>query len=149
MIQALINGENAAAIFPTGGVKSLCYQLPGLMLTSEGLTLVVSPLLALMKDQVNSMKALGHPVDLLASILALDEKIAVKHRVRNGYVAPEQLNNENTLALIQSVSISLLAIARPHAYIRRTHFSRVAPFGTYERSSEFDEGPRPSSGSID
>mmetsp|Transcript_11159 Transcript_11159/g.16235 ORF Transcript_11159/g.16235 Transcript_11159/m.16235 type:complete len:134 (-) Transcript_11159:837-1238(-) len=94
--------------------RSLCYQLPGLMLTSEGLTLVVSPILALMKDQVNSMKALGHPVDLLASILALGEKIAVKHRVRNGYVAPEQLNNENTLALIQSISISLLAIDEAH-----------------------------------
>lgn len=119
VIQALIKGENAAAIFPTGGGKSLCYQLPGLMLQSEGMTLVVSPLLALMKDQVDAMRALGHPVDLLGSSLSLDEKIAVKKRVKNNetailYVAPEQLNNENTLALIQTVPISLLAIDEAH-----------------------------------
>jgi superfamily II DNA helicase RecQ len=66
---ALLKGESAAAIFPTGGGKSLCYQLPGLMLSSKGLTLVVSPLLALMKDQVDSMRKRGHPVDLLKGLV--------------------------------------------------------------------------------
>ncbi|CAE8583157.1 unnamed protein product, partial [Polarella glacialis] len=66
-INALMLGRSACAVFPTGGGKSLCYQLPGLLL--PGLTLVVSPLLALMKDQVDAMRRLGHPVDALSSAL--------------------------------------------------------------------------------
>jgi len=133
-----MNGQNAAAIFPTGGGKSLCYQLTGLMLASEGMTLVVSPLLALMKDQVDSMKVLGHPVDLLNSSLTLDEKIAVKNRVKNRqtiilYVAPEQLNNENTVGLIRSVPISLLAIDEAHCISEWGHAFRP----DYLRLSKF------------
>lgn len=133
-----MNGQNAAAIFPTGGGKSLCYQLTGLMLASEGMTLVVSPLLALMKDQVDSMKVLGHPVDLLASSLTLDEKIAVKNRVKNRqtiilYVVPEQLNNENTVGLIRSVPISLLAIDEAHCISEWGHAFRP----DYLRLSKF------------
>ena len=126
--------KNAAAIFPTGGGKSLCYQLPSLIFYNDpneerGLTLVISPLLALMKDQVDSMKALGHPVDLLASSLTLEEKIAVKNRVQNSqtailYVAPEQLNNENTVAMIRSVNISLLAIDEAHCISEWGHAFR-------------------------
>lgn len=138
VMQALINGENAAAIFPTGGGKSLCYQLPGLLLADEGMTLVVSPLLALMKDQVDSMRRLGHPVDLLASSLSLDEKIAVKNRVRYRqtailYVSPEQLNNENSVALIQSVPIALLAIDEAHCISEWGHAFRP----DYLRLSKF------------
>ena len=67
------------------------YQLTGLMLVSERMTLVVSLLLALMKDQVDSMKVLGHPVDLLASSLTLDEKIATKNQVKKYTVFWESL----------------------------------------------------------
>lgn len=142
VIEALIKGENAAAIFPTGGGKSLCYQLPGLILQNEGLTLVVSPLLALMKDQVDAMRKLGHPVDLLGSSLTLDEKIAVKKRVQCRetailYVAPEQLNNENTLALIKSVPISLLAIDEAHCISEWGHAFRP----DYLRLSKFHDNP--------
>lgn len=121
VIAALLSGDNAAAIFPTGGGKSLCYQLPALVLhkRNEGMTLVVSPLLALMKDQVDSLKELNHAADLLASSLTLDEKSAVQRRARLGetailYVAPEQLNNEGTLALLRNVKISLIAIDEAH-----------------------------------
>jgi ATP-dependent DNA helicase RecQ len=121
VIAALLSGDNAAAIFPTGGGKSLCYQLPALVLheRNEGMTLVVSPLLALMKDQVDALKELNHAADLLASSLTLDEKTAVQRRARQGetallYVAPEQLNNEATLALIRNVKISLIAIDEAH-----------------------------------
>jgi ATP-dependent DNA helicase RecQ len=121
VITALLSGDNAAAIFPTGGGKSLCYQLPALVLheRNEGMTLVVSPLLALMKDQVDSLKESNHAADLLASSLTLDEKTAVQRRARQGetailYVAPEQLNNEATLALIRNVKISLIAIDEAH-----------------------------------
>jgi len=129
VIRAILRGESAAAIFPTGGGKSLCYQLPGLLLQSEGLTLVVSPLLALMKDQVDALQKKGHPADLLASSLSLDEKIAVKNRVRNRqtailYVAPEQLNNENSMALIRSIPIALLAIDESHCISEWGHAFR-------------------------
>ena len=72
--------------------------LTGMMVAAEGMTLVVSQLLALMKDQVDSMKGLGHPVDLIASSQTLEEKIGVRNKVHTGqnvilYLAPEQLNS--------------------------------------------------------
>lgn len=138
VIGALLRGENAAAIFPTGGGKSLCYQLPGLILAEEGMTLVVSPLLALMKDQVDAARSMKHPVDLLASSLTLEERIAVIRRVRNRetailYVAPEQLNNEVSVALIKSVPLSLIAIDEAHCISEwgnsfRPDYLRLAKF---------------------
>ena len=83
-MRTLMRGESAIAIFPTGGGKSLCYQLPGLLLGEEGLTLVVSPLIALMKDQVDAMQARGLPADLYNSTLDLNEKIEVRKRVQAG-----------------------------------------------------------------
>jgi ATP-dependent DNA helicase RecQ len=122
VITALLSGENnAAAIFPTGGGKSLCYLLPGLALheANAGMTLVISPLLALMKDQVDAARQLNHPADMLASSLSLEEKIEVARRVQDGetavlYMAPEQLNNERSLALIRQVKIAMIAIDEAH-----------------------------------
>src|SRR5690606_14924485 len=71
VISALLQGRSALAVFPTGGGKSLCYQLPALML--DGLTLVVSPLIALMKDQVDALQDLGIPAARMDSSLNKDE----------------------------------------------------------------------------
>src|SRR4051795_7745955 len=71
VIDALLQGHSSLAVFPTGGGKSLCYQLPALML--DGLTLVVSPLIALMKDQVDALKALGIDAARLDSSLGKEE----------------------------------------------------------------------------
>ena len=122
VIQALHEGKNACAIFPTGGGKSLCYQFPALtMPASEGMTVVVSPLIALMKDQVDALKADGHAADVLNSTLTHKEKREVQKRVSSGecrilYLAPEQLNNEYSRGLIQSVpnGIALMAIDEAH-----------------------------------
>lgn len=131
VVHALLSGDNAAAIFPTGGGKSLCYQLPGLALfdQGEGMTVVLSPLLALMKDQVDVLKKYNNPVDLLGSSLKLDEKIGVFNRVRNNetailYMAPEQLNNEGSLALIRSAKIAMIAIDEAHCISEWGHSFR-------------------------
>jgi ATP-dependent DNA helicase RecQ len=97
VMEALLAGKSAAAVFPTGSGKSLCYQLPALLL--DGVTLVVSPLIALMKDQIDALALRGIAARRLDSTLTADEYRDVMQQVRGGelkmlYVAPERFNNE-------------------------------------------------------
>ena len=113
----LLEGRSAAAVFPTGGGKSLCYQLPALLL--DGLTLVVSPLIALMKDQIDALTARGVAAARLDSTLAADEYRQVTEHARAGqlkllYVAPERFNNERFRETIQRTRISLFAVDEAH-----------------------------------
>ena len=117
VIGHLIDGRSAAAVFPTGGGKSLCYQLPALML--KGLTLVVSPLIALMKDQIDALQARGVAAARLDSTLSAEEYFAVMDGVRAGtlrllYVAPERFNNERFRAAMEAVPIALFAVDEAH-----------------------------------
>ena len=117
VIGALLDGRSALAIFPTGGGKSLCYQLPALLL--EGLTLVVSPLIALMKDQVDALQARGIPAARWDSTLSADEISQVQADIASGalkllYIAPERFVSETFLALIKRTPVSLLAIDEAH-----------------------------------
>jgi ATP-dependent DNA helicase RecQ len=117
VIEALLAGKAALAVFPTGGGKSLCYQLPALAL--EGVTLVVSPLIALMKDQIDFLSERGIPAARLDSSLSADEARDVAGRLREGslkllYVAPERFNNERFLAQLQRTRISLFAVDEAH-----------------------------------
>jgi ATP-dependent DNA helicase RecQ len=117
VIEALLAGRSALAVFPTRGGKSLCYQLPALML--DGLTLVVSPLIALMKDQVDRLNALGIPAARLDSSLSVEEVQAIHQDLDKGnikllYVAPERLANERFLLRLQRLSISLMAVDEAH-----------------------------------
>lgn len=117
VIECLMAGRSAAAIFPTGSGKSLCYQLPSLLL--PGLTLVVSPLLALMKDQIDALRQRGIEAERLDSSLAEEDYRRVTDDIRSGrvkllFVAPERLGNERFLSLIQGQRISLLAIDEAH-----------------------------------
>src|SRR6187401_1332571 len=113
LIGRLLEGRSALAIFPTGGGKSLCYQLPALLL--DGLTVVVSPLIALMKDQIDFLTARGVDAARLDSSLGLDELRSVEERLRSGslkllYVAPERFNNERFLAQLERTQIALFAV---------------------------------------
>lgn len=104
-------------MFPTGGGKSLCYQLPALLL--PGLTLVVSPLIALMKDQIDGLLARGIKAARMDSSLSRDEYMQVVSDVRSGdlrllYVAPERFNNERFREMMARTRISLLAIDEAH-----------------------------------
>lgn len=117
VINALLQGQSALAVFPTGGGKSLCYQLPALML--DGLTLVVSPLIALMKDQVDALQALGIAAARLDSSLGKEETAAIYSSLHNGslkllYVSPERLKNERFVQRLGQLKISLLAIDEAH-----------------------------------
>src|SRR5471030_1931504 len=96
VVEALLAGRSALAVFPTGGGKSLCYQLPALQI--EGLTLVVSPLIALMKDQIDFLKAKGIAAARLDSSMTAAEVVAVNEEIQNDrlkllYVAPERFGN--------------------------------------------------------
>lgn len=117
VIDCLLDGRSAGAIFPTGSGKSLCYQLPSLLL--PGLTLVISPLLALMKDQIDSLRAKGIQAERLDSSLEEDDYRRVTDDIRAGkvkllFVAPERLSNERFLNLIRGQTISLLAVDEAH-----------------------------------
>ena len=117
VIEALLAGKPALAVFPTGGGKSLCYQLPALAL--EGVTLVVSPLIALMKDQIDFLCSRGIEAARLDSSLSLAEACEVTDRLRAGllkllYVAPERFNNERFLSQLKRTKIALFAIDEAH-----------------------------------
>jgi ATP-dependent DNA helicase RecQ len=116
-ISALLEGRSVLAIFPTGGGKSLCYQLPALLL--DGLTVVVSPLIALMKDQVDFLRSRGVAAARLDSSLESAEIREVYDGIRSGrlkllYVAPERLANERFVATLAGRNVDLLAIDEAH-----------------------------------
>ena len=117
VISVLMEGRSALAIFPTGGGKSLCYQLPALLL--EGTALVVSPLLALMKDQVDGLVAKGVKAARLDSTLSAEEYREVMDGLLKGewkllYVSPEKLGNGEFQKLLKGVQLSLVAVDEAH-----------------------------------
>jgi ATP-dependent DNA helicase RecQ len=117
VIGHLLAGKSSAAVFPTGGGKSLCYQLPAIVF--PGLTLVVSPLIALMKDQIDALAARGIAARRLDSTLDLAEYRTVMDEIRSGrlrmlYVAPERFVNERFCEVIQRTTISLFAVDEAH-----------------------------------
>ncbi len=117
VIESLLAGRSALAIFPTGGGKSLCYQLPALLL--DGLTLVISPLIALMKDQVETLQSRGISAARLDSTLTADQSAGVLSDMTAGrlkllYIAPERLLNETFMKRLRDTRVSLLAIDESH-----------------------------------
>jgi len=117
IVNAILNGKSALAVFPTGSGKSLCYQLPALML--PGLTVVVSPLIALMKDQVDFLQAKGIKAARLDSSLSLDETRQIYSDLGNGqlkmlYVAPERMSNERFVAALRGRPIDLMVVDEAH-----------------------------------
>jgi len=117
VIKRIIGGQSAAAIFPTGSGKSLCYQLPALHLPN--LTLVVSPLLALMQDQLDFLRAKGIAAARIDSSLSRDEERQIMAKVRLGeckilLVAVERFKNERFRRFLSGVPISMMVIDEAH-----------------------------------
>lgn len=117
LLQGILAGHDVLGIMPTGGGKSLCYQVPAMLL--PGITLVVSPLISLMKDQVAALTENGVPAAFLNSSLNLAQQQMVCRRLLEGvyrivYVAPERLEAEGFLRQLATVEISLLAVDEAH-----------------------------------
>lgn len=107
-INAILSGRDVFAVMPTGSGKSLCYQLPALMMS--GLTLVVSPLISLMKDQVEALNARGIPAAYINSSLSYYDMQSVREDVKAGrcrllYVSPERLSDKGFIRLAKSADI--------------------------------------------
>ncbi len=117
VIKSVLDNRDVLVIMPTGGGKSLCYQLPALL--RQGTALVISPLIALMYDQVAALSQLGVRVACLNSSLDYVIQTEVEQALLNGqldllYIAPERLVQPKTLALLQQCDISLFAIDEAH-----------------------------------
>ena len=124
VVDRLLEGKSVLAIFPTGGGKSLCYQLPALLL--DGLTLVISPLIALMKDQIDFLVAHGVAAARLDSSLDLNQTRQIFNDLNAGrikllYISPERLGNERFLQSLRRWHLSLLAIDEVHCISQWGH----------------------------
>ena len=117
IINSIVSGKDTLVLLPTGGGKSLCYQLPALVL--EGTCLVISPLLALMKDQVSQMKRIGIEAEYLSSELDEFDAEVIFNRCKDGltkllYVSPERLTNRLFLQNLEEIEISFIAVDEAH-----------------------------------
>ena len=117
IIKDILEGQDVFALLPTGGGKSLCYQLPTLVL--KGITLVISPLIALMKDQVDALKNKGIPAAYINSTLSQQELRLAQNELLEGktkilYIAPERLTTQESESLLRRLDISLVAVDEAH-----------------------------------
>ncbi len=145
IIQNSLNGKDALVLMPTGGGKSLCYQIPGLI--RDGMAIVVSPLIALMQDQVAALQQLGVNAAFLNSTLSNEEQYDVINAIRNHtldilYIAPERLLKPNTLNSFQSIPLSLIAIDEAHCVSQWGHDFRSDYLGLSVLVDAFPNVPR-------
>ena len=117
IIDWVLYGQDAMVLMPTGGGKSLCFQIPALVM--QGLTLVISPLIALMHDQVQALKANGIAAEYVNSSLTSQEQSTIERQCKNGelkllYISPEKLFTQGYLEWILSLNISLFAVDESH-----------------------------------
>jgi len=144
VIETALAGDDALVLMPTGGGKSLCYQIPGLI--RDGMAIVVSPLIALMQDQVSALQQLGVRAGFLNSSLSREQHSRVIRAIYDGemdilYIAPERLLQESTLQRLMEVPISLIAIDEAHCVSQWGHDFRVDYLGLHVLKQAFPSVP--------
>ena len=145
VIQTLMQGDDALVIMPTGGGKSLCYQIPAIL--RPGCGVVISPLIALMQDQVDGLRLLGIQAAFLNSTQPLMEVQRIEAALLAGqldllYIAPERLNQARTVSLLQRCPIALFAIDEAHCVSQWGHDFRVDYLQLHRLADEFPRVPR-------
>ncbi|TXR32421.1 DNA helicase RecQ [Ectopseudomonas mendocina] len=145
IIERVAGGGDALVLMPTGGGKSLCFQVPALM--REGLAVVVSPLIALMDDQVATLDELGVAAVALNSTLSIDEQREIADRIRRGqikmlYLAPERLVQPRMLSFLQGLDIALFAIDEAHCVSQWGHDFRPEYLQLGQLAELFPHVPR-------
>ncbi|HEY8939135.1 MAG TPA: DNA helicase RecQ, partial [Cellvibrio sp.] len=145
VIEALISGDDVLVLMPTGGGKSLCYQIPALV--RDGVGIVISPLIALMQDQVSALRELGVRAGFLNSTLSSQEWWQTESALQRGeldllYIAPERLIQPRTIELLHSLKISLFAIDEAHCVSQWGHDFRADYLKLDLLQREFPQVPR-------
>lgn len=124
LIDAILNGRDVLGVMPTGGGKSLCYQIPAIIL--DGVTLVISPLISLMKDQVDALQTMGVKAAYINSQLSYyEQQMIIDEAIRSEldllYISPERLGNEQFLNSVRQMNVSLVAVDEAHCVSQWGH----------------------------
>lgn len=141
-IDSVVSGRDSVVVLPTGGGKSICFQVPAICL--PGMAIVVSPLISLMKDQVDALRSNGVPAACVNSMLSYQERMRVADEIRGGrikllYAAPERLLMDRTIEFLQEISVSFIAIDEAHCVSEWGHDFRPDYRGLRALKTAFPE----------
>lgn len=144
VIDAAVEGRDSLVILPTGGGKSLCYQIPALV--RSGITLVISPLISLMKDQVDQLKANGVAAECINSTMPREELLSVYNRMHTGhlklvYVSPERVLMRDFIERLENLPLSMIAVDEAHCISQWGHDFRPEYAALGQLKQQFSHVP--------